>query len=180
MTPIQQFRWPGCNAVSGIDRMRRGLLLSPVPRYQISEPSPEKPMALTVDRRSASCLPCVRLVKRPVPTWLNQRSNGPSRSERNVTNLPSGEMAASVSSPGKSVTRVKRPLASGFSTGAGACRRPSHHTAGSASTRAAAAIGHPTPFRDATATPALILGSDFVSHARWKRRKSRARSSACW
>ena len=77
-------------------------------------------------------------------------------------------MAASVSFPGKSVKRVKRAPVSGFSMLAGASRRPSHQTSGSASARTAAAIGHPARCRDAAVVPPLMLGRDFVSHARWK------------
>ena len=50
----------------------------------------------------------------PLPIWLTQTSDGPSRSERKVTNFPSGEIAASVSSPGKSVTRSTVAPSSGF------------------------------------------------------------------
>ncbi len=57
----------------------------------------------------------VRLEKRPVPTWLNQRSNLPSRSARKATNFPSGEISAPSSVPSQSVKRVNWALARGFS-----------------------------------------------------------------
>ncbi len=82
------------------------------------EPSPEKPILRTITPESSS-LPFVRLKNCPVATWLNQMSYGPSRSEINVTNFPSGEIAASSSNPGKSVKRVKWALARGFSRVAG-------------------------------------------------------------
>ena len=50
-----------------------------------------------------------------MPTWLSQTSNGPSRSARNATHLPSGETAAACSAPSKLVKRVNVALASGFS-----------------------------------------------------------------
>ena len=74
--------------------------------------------ALPHGKRKSSSWPWVRLTKRPVPVWPSNTSNGPSRSERNATNVPSADMAASRSAPGKSVRRVNRALASGFSTGA--------------------------------------------------------------
>ena len=57
----------------------------------------------------------VRLEKRPVPTWLSQMSNSPSRSARKATNFPSGEISAPSSVPSQSVKRVNWALASGFS-----------------------------------------------------------------
>src|ERR1035437_3531710 len=84
---------------------------------QTWEPSPEKPRARTKPSR-LPVLPWVRLTALPVPTWLTQMSKGPLRLERNATNLPSGEMAASRSTPSKSVSRVNFALASGFASAA--------------------------------------------------------------
>src|SRR5215472_3046603 len=49
---------------------------------QISEPSPENPTDRSTPCKSGT-LPCVKLRKRPVPTWVRKISNGPSRSARN-------------------------------------------------------------------------------------------------
>ena len=62
----------------------------------------------------------VRLTKRPVPPGSARRRTRPSRSARNATNLPSGEMSASTSAPSQSVKRVNWAFASGLSTGVGA------------------------------------------------------------
>ena len=59
-------------------------------------------------------MPLVRLVNRPLPTCVSQRCIGPSRSDMNATNLPSGEIDAIVSVPGKSVMRMKSASASGL------------------------------------------------------------------
>lgn len=72
-------------------------------------------------------LSLVRFSKRPEPTCVSQTSSGPSRSERNAANLPSGDSAASASSPSKFVNRVKIALASGLS--GGGLRRPTLHPA---------------------------------------------------
>ena len=83
---------------------------------QISAPSPEKPKdRSSADGASSGGMSGVRLTNCPVPTWLTQRSNCPSRSARNATNLPSGEISASPSVPSQSVKREKCALASGFS-----------------------------------------------------------------
>ena len=59
-------------------------------------------------------MPFVRSVNRPVPIGVTQRCIGPSWSDMNATNLPSGEIDAIISVPGKSVMRVKSALASGL------------------------------------------------------------------
>ena len=74
----------------------------------------------------------MRLRKRPVPTWLTQRSNCPSRSARNATNFPSGEISAPASVPSQSVKRENCALASGFSWMI-AGRRASHTPTAAAS-----------------------------------------------
>ena len=67
----------------------------------------------------------VRLRKCPVPTWLTQRSSCPSRSARNATNFPSGEISARPFRAFPVVKRENCALASGFS-GMIAGRRTSH------------------------------------------------------
>ena len=74
---------------------------------QIDAPSPEKPSFRTMNPLAASGGKFrERLEKRPVPTWLSQISNSPSRSARKATNFPSGEISAPSSVPSQSVKRV--------------------------------------------------------------------------
>ena len=58
--------------------------------------------------------PLVTLTNLPLPVGEIQASNVPSRSERNAVRLPSGEIAASISSPEKSVSRCTTTPSSGF------------------------------------------------------------------
>ena len=67
--------------------------------------------------------PLVRLIGRPLPTWLTQTSDRPAQWARNATNLPSGEMDASLLSLGRSVKRENTAFESGLSTATKSCRR---------------------------------------------------------
>ena len=58
--------------------------------------------------------PFVMFTNSPLPIGLTHTSKRPSRSETNDMNLPSGEIAASTSSPSKSVTRSILASASGL------------------------------------------------------------------
>lgn len=58
--------------------------------------------------------PFVALTNLPMPVGEIQTSNGPSRSDTNGVTLPSGEIAASISSPAKSVRRCTTTPSSGF------------------------------------------------------------------
>ena len=58
--------------------------------------------------------PLVMLTNSPLPIWLSQASKFPSRLDRKTMSLPSGETAASNSSPWKSVSRSVLAPASGF------------------------------------------------------------------
>ncbi len=80
----------------------------------------------------------VRLEKCPVPTWLNQRSNSPARSERKATHFPSGEISAASSAPSQFVKRMNSAFASGLASSAGAAPRVSQPAA--ATTRPSAAM----------------------------------------
>jgi hypothetical protein len=77
-------------------------------------PSPEKPKGLTTFENAIEGMPLVKSVNRPLPTCVSQTCIGPSRSDMNATNLPSGEIDAIVSVPGKSVMRMKSASASGL------------------------------------------------------------------
>ena len=57
------------------------------------------PRASPRSRRRSRASALVRSVNRPLPTCVNQTCIGPSRSDRNATNLPSGEIEACVSVP---------------------------------------------------------------------------------
>jgi hypothetical protein len=72
-------------------------------------------------------------MKAPLPTWLTQTSNEPSRSERNATNFPSEEIVACSSEPSKSVSLLKPASAKGF------CRKTSARVRSQAATAAKAA-----------------------------------------
>src|SRR5438874_10590090 len=92
---------------------------------QTSAPSPEKPRVLMIPGTLSAGRSLVRLEILPVPTWLRNRSNLPSRSAAKATNLPSGEIDAPASVPGQSVSRENLALARGFSTGRGVAPRVS-------------------------------------------------------
>src|SRR5439155_211327 len=105
-------------------------------------------------------------------------SRGPSRSERNAANLPSGERAASASAPSKLVSLVNFAFSSGLSMEDDVPRGLTHQAA-PAATKTAAAAAQTLLRLGAAAVPPRWLGSDFVSQALWKRRRSSARSPAC-
>src|SRR3954468_9131521 len=101
----------------------------------------------------------VRFKKRPEPTCVNHTSSGPSRSEINVTNLPSGDSAASASSPSKLVSRVNVAFDSGLS--GGGLRRATPHPA-RPDASAVTAIGAHRRHDEgtaATAGPSIVTGA---------------------
>src|ERR1017187_48108 len=68
------------------------------------EPSGENPRVRTDGLTSSGALPRVRLWNCPEPTCVTQTSVCPCRPDKNATNLPSRDTAASCSVPSKSVT----------------------------------------------------------------------------
>jgi hypothetical protein len=74
----------------------------------MSAPSPENPNDLRMSLGGSWAAPrVVSLVNRPVPIYVHHRPNCPSRSARNMTNRPSGEMSAAASVPSQSVTGAR-------------------------------------------------------------------------
>ena len=90
----------------------------------------------------------VRLRNVPVPTWLSQMSNSPTRSDKNATNFPSGEMSGSASVPGKSVKRVNVAFSSGLVQPLSATLRGQRPNANPATTAAARATNVNTRQRE--------------------------------
>ena len=139
----------------------------------ISDPSAEKVTLLTGPLPLRASLPFVRLMNRPVPTCVRKTSGGPSRSETNATNLPSGEIAASYSALSKSVKRTNVAPLRGF-CGIAAVRLLSHRMKPAASPAAATQGSHFTP------RPAGAAGA--ASSVLWRpaRRRSTTKSRRLW
>ena len=150
---------------------------SRLPAIQISEPSPVNPMPRSGPRTSGT-VPRVRFWRLPLLVWQIQTSNGPSWSEMNAANFPSGEIVGFDSLPVKSVNRLNRAPASGLSDrGSGRSRVHIHRPRLATSTTAAAHAGQPVRSR---ALVDVVTSVAAESDARVSLRKSTIISRIDW